>query len=161
MFRAAAKQGEACGLSNYADCFRCGTAVTKNYKKALYYYRKSVQKGDLYSKCQIGEMTMKGMGVKKDVKKGYKLIEEAARAGCREAQFSMYEFYRDGNPCIPRRNMGCAIRWLKRAAEQEDAEACKELARCYREGIGVDKDTRLARKWERIAAGILFPGGEK
>ena len=45
--------------------------------------------------------------------------------------------------------MGCAIRWLKRSAEQEDAEACKELARCYREGIGVDKDTRLARKWER------------
>ena len=158
MFREAAKQGDAWGLSNYADCLRLGIATTENYARALYNYRRASKQGSLYSKCRIGEMIMEGKGVKKDVKKGYKLIEQAARAGCREAQFDMYEFYRDGNPCIPRRNIHCAIRWLKRAAEQEEAQACKELARCYREGIGVGKDARLARKWERVAAGILFPG---
>ena len=98
-------------------------------------------------------MIIKGQGTKRNRHAGFNMLCKVARAGSADAQYGLYEIYRDGK-VIVRKNMERAVEWLIRAAEQGHDAACEELARCYREGIVVDKDARLARKWERIAAKI-------
>jgi len=45
-----------------------------------------------------------------------------------------------------------AVKWFRRAAEQNDAAAQYNLGNCYRDGKGVEKDAVEAVKWYRKAA---------
>ncbi len=153
MFMMSAEQGDPWGVRNCADCMLLGIGFSGKYKRALHYYSRLAQQGSLYAKYRIAEMLIKGQGTKRNRHAGFNMLCKVARAGSADAQYGLYEIYRDGR-IIVRKNMERAVEWLTRAAEQGYDAACEELARCYREGIGVDKDARLAHKWERIAAKI-------
>ena len=155
MFMMSAEHDDPNGLKNCADCMLFGIGFPVIYKRALHYYSRLAQQGSLYAKYRIAEMLIRGQGTKRNRHAGFNMLCKVARAGSADAQYSLYEIYRDGR-VIVRKNMERAVEWLIRAAEQGHGAACEELARCYREGIGVDKDARLARKWECITAGILF-----
>ncbi len=45
-----------------------------------------------------------------------------------------------------------AVKWLRKAAEQNLAEAQYNLGRCYADGIGVAKDHAVTYKWWLLAA---------
>jgi TPR repeat protein len=43
------------------------------------------------------------------------------------------------------------VKWLRKAAESRHLEAMEHLARRYREGDGITKNTEQARRWaERV-----------
>ncbi len=43
------------------------------------------------------------------------------------------------------------LMWLKKAAKQDSAEACIELAECYWFGVGCEKDLEEAVRWVKLA----------
>ena len=45
-----------------------------------------------------------------------------------------------------------AVKWYRKAAEQGDADAQKNLGDCYADGDGVEKNYKEAVKWYRKAA---------
>ena len=45
-----------------------------------------------------------------------------------------------------------AVKWWRKAAEQNDADAQSDLAVCYAKGQGVAKNEAQAYKWVRLAA---------
>ena len=51
-----------------------------------------------------------------------------------------------------------AVKWYRKAAESGSHEAQCNLAKCYGDGIGVEKDEAEARKWYRkaLAQGSLW-----
>jgi hypothetical protein len=53
-----------------------------------------------------------------------------------------------------------AVKWLRKAAEQNDAEAQYNLGVCYAHGEGVAKDLVEAVKWYRKAAEQNFAGAQ-
>ena len=73
-----------------------------------------------------------------------------AFAGDLEAQFELAQRYAVGNEV--RQNNAEAVKWYRKAAEQDYADAQFELARCYDTGCGVRKNDVEAAKWYRKAA---------
>ena len=51
-----------------------------------------------------------------------------------------------------------AVKWYRKAAEQNDAEAQNDLGACYANGQGVAKDEAEAVKWYRKAAEQNYAG---
>ena len=45
-----------------------------------------------------------------------------------------------------------ALKWIRKAAEQQHAEAQTTLGACYSQGLGVEQDPKEAVKWFRKAA---------
>jgi TPR repeat protein len=39
------------------------------------------------------------------------------------------------------------VKWYRKAAEQRCEHAIRAMARCYQEGIGVEKDDSEAMRW--------------
>ena len=50
------------------------------------------------------------------------------------------------------RNYAEAVKWYRKAAEQGNANAQKNLGVCYEKGLGVSKDQAEADKWFHKAA---------
>ena len=50
--------------------------------------------------------------------------------------------------------------FLERCARR-DADAAYELARCYNEGIGTEKDTEKAENWFRLASDLGHTGAQE
>lgn len=67
-----------------------------------------------------------------------------------EAQFELAQRYAVGNEV--RQDYVEAVKWYRRAADQDFADAQFELARCYETGNGVWRDYAEAAKWYRLAA---------
>lgn len=54
-----------------------------------------------------------------------------------------------------------AFGWFERGAIGGDLGAMLELSRCYREGIGIGKDAKLATHWLSRSSGTQAPSKEK
>ena len=50
------------------------------------------------------------------------------------------------------------MEWLKKAADGGSEDAMSSLAACYRDGVGVDKDKRVADEWQAKATAAGFVG---
>jgi TPR repeat protein len=50
------------------------------------------------------------------------------------------------------------VEWLSKAADGGSADAMSSLAACYRDGLGVDKDKRIADEWQAKATAAGFVG---
>ena len=66
------------------------------------------------------------------------------------AQFNLGNGYYGGHGSV--RNDREAVKWYRKAAEQNDAEAEKRLGVCYYKGDGVTKDSVEAMRWYHTAA---------
>ena len=75
---------------------------------------------------------------------------QLAEAGDVELQFSLGVMYEHGEGV--RQDYAEAVRWYRKAAEQEYAEAQNNLGVMYAEGRGVRQDYAEAVRWYRKAA---------
>ena len=73
-----------------------------------------------------------------------KLLKHALKGEPR-AQFLVGNFYHRGYGV--EQDVDAAIRWYRRAAEQEYPGALCALGLCYEKGIGVEQDQTEAVKW--------------
>ena len=72
------------------------------------------------------------------------LLNRALSGDC-IAMFEVGECFASGDGV--EKNVGTAIRWIKRAADKGDIDSMFELARCYCIGMGVMQDLSIARRW--------------
>ena len=70
---------------------------------------------------------------------------QLAEAGDVELQFSLGVMYEHGEGV--RQDYAEAVRWYRKAAEQEYAEAQNNLGVMYANGYGVPRDKILAKEW--------------
>ena len=156
MTKAAADLDEADSQCAYGDYLAFSSFGPHDYKGAIPWYQKAVEGTCEHANCKLGKIYMGGLGVRKNTKKGYELIRRAAKIGCGEACFEMYKFYLEGNSLV-RPDLKRALHWLKRSAETEEGTYAKlEFARRYREGDGVRKNAKLARKWSMKARKVYI-----
>ena len=73
-----------------------------------------------------------------------------AKQGNAGAQYTLGVMYENGDG-VPRDDVE-AVKWYRKAAEQEFAEAQHNLGVAYRDGLGVPKNDAEAVKWYRKAA---------
>jgi TPR repeat protein len=62
-------------------CYKSGQGVTKDEKKAVYWYTKAAEQGDADAQCNLGNCYFNGEGVAVDYDKAWQLWAVAAEQG--------------------------------------------------------------------------------
>lgn len=118
-----------------------GKGVRQDYKKALELITKAAQgswrgKGLHEAKYVLAQMYEEGIGVKEDFGEAFDLYIEAAEEGDQDAKIKLEKFFED----------------FKKRAEAGNVGAQNNLAWMYVEGLGVEKNYMMAKKWYLKAA---------
>jgi TPR repeat protein len=115
----------------------------KDYKKAREYYEIAIDKGHYLAKFHLAGMLKSTDGGLKDLARAKKLyLESTVGTNYREGQYEYGMMFLESDPKGARR-------WIELSAEQNYNTAIRQLASMYLEGVGGDKDTIKAKKWNR------------
>ena len=127
-----------------------GQGVTKDYHKAVNYYRKASGLGNAQAQFELAECYSNGKGVTNDQTEAVKWYRKAAELGNAQGQYGLGMCYTDGKGVI--KDQIEAELWFRKAAEQgyQNAQYC--LAVINDKGDGVMPDKVEAVKWYRKAA---------
>jgi tetratricopeptide (TPR) repeat protein len=94
----------------------------------------------------LGKCYEEGQGVAKDVAEATRLYRAAAERGHAQAQFNLGTLLYSAGDHVE------AARWFRASADQGHSQACNNLAVCYDNGYGVQKNPTEGTKWHRAAA---------
>lgn len=99
----------------------------ESLKKAVDWYRKATNAGNLVAQTKLGVCYENGQGVKKDEKAALELYRKAAEKGYAKAQYYLGLNYEKGIGV--ERNQAKALEWYKAAATQNDKNAKSAILR--------------------------------
>jgi len=133
------------------NCYIKGTGVPKDLAKAIEWYEKAAQAGELSGLNYLGVCYMQGIGVRKNEKKGVECFEKAAKAGdayslgnlgwCYDTGHYFYQEPAEGRGMVHER---CERRRPELVVL--DGQSVPERTRC-------SKDLARAVEWLEKAAG--------
>jgi hypothetical protein len=145
-----ANEGDVYAQSYLGACYHDGiNGVTKNYKKAVYWFRKSAEKGERTGQYGLGNSYYLGEGVTKNYQEAVKWFRKSAEQGFSFAQTKFGNCYYDGKGVT--KNYQEAAKWYRKAAEQGDAFGQMQLGMCYYLGEGESQDDKNALYWFKKA----------
>ncbi|MCX8614357.1 sel1 repeat family protein, partial [Gilliamella sp. B3773] len=124
-----------------------------NKEKALYWYTKAAEEGDIPAQLTLAHMYDQGQGVEVDKEKALDLYTQVAERGYFSAQLELAYMYDQGDGVEV--NNEIAAYWyseVKKAVEEELADREYYLARKYALGDEVEVDKRKALYWFTKAA---------
>ena len=117
-----------------------------SYKKALEFYLKAANQGNVSAQNNLAMMYSNGIGVKPSDEEAVKWFCKAAMQGGPSEQYKIGVNYFRGSDCFPQ-SYEEAAKWFLKAAEQGDAVAQFQIGWMYKEGKGVKKDLSEAQEW--------------
>ena len=150
--------GVAIAQTNLGYMCEYGKGVTKDYTKAIGWYRKAAEQGNAYGQANLGWMYEEGKGVTKDDAKAVEWYRKAAEQGSAYGQANLGWMYDEGNGVT--KDDAKAVEWYRKAAEQGHARAQNYLGAMYFRGTGVTKNYAKAIKWFRNAAEQGYAGAQ-
>ncbi|MBF0499674.1 MAG: sel1 repeat family protein [Candidatus Riflebacteria bacterium] len=127
----------------------------KNYRKARDSFLALASAGNAESAFQLGMMNERGIGATCAPDRAITWYTLAAEHGHIRAAGRLGALLADriqSGEGDQAEESSKAMKWLKIAAEGEDAEARRNLAQMYIDGIGVERNSGLAIQWFRRAA---------
>jgi TPR repeat protein len=115
------------------------------FLKASELYRKAAEQGYASAQISLGDMYLKGKGVRQDGVEAVKWFRKSAEQGNADAQYRLGQLYAGGKHVT--QNYKDAIIWYRKAAEQNHREAIGNIGSMYLLGNGVTKDCKESAKW--------------
>ena len=159
-FRRAAVEGnefQAEAEDYIGDMYHFGEGVKQDCAKAVEWYQKAAEHGNVSAMCSLGARYYHGEGVERDVVQAVHWTLQAAQAGDVVAMCNAGMSYKDGEGV--EQDYVAALAWYMRAAERGNADAMNEVGDMYYFGNGVEKDYSIAKEWfeKAIMAGNETP----
>ena len=145
-----ANNGNKVSQRELAFRYYVGLGVKQNTQKAVEFYVKAAELGDVFSQRFLGDYYSTDEIGEFDLKKSIKWWFKAAEQGSAEAQYSLGRCYMKGQGVL--QNDMLAASYFAKAAEQGLAEAQSDLGWCYDHGRGVQQNYKTAIKWYKKAA---------
>jgi TPR repeat protein len=142
------KNGDGC--APLADAFLKADATAQTAA-----YKKGCDKGQLEACSDLARAYQDGIGVDKDVKKAFELVERGCNRGHATSCGRLGVFYLEGTPDVKQdAKKGAGL--LKESCDDGDSLACSNYGVCLLTGTGVDKDASSAGPYLKrgCAAGI-------
>jgi TPR repeat protein len=137
--------------------------VNQDYEQAANYFAKAAGQGNAEGMYNLARLYDRGLGVKKDHKMAFKLLQQAAaqpsqhpkskdlpNVGVAEAEHSLGLRYAEG--VVVHKNLSIAAQWYQRATDHGSAESANNLALMYEYGTGVDKNLDKAEELYELSA---------
>lgn len=118
--------------------------MEKDERKAVYWYTKAAEQGDVSAQNNLASMYDVGEGVEQNYQKAIYWFEQSAKQGCAHAQVNIGKHYFHGQGV--KRNYNKAFELFNAAAKQEDCPSSTYfyLAECYYNGYGVKPN------WQKV-----------
>lgn len=123
---------------------------TGNYEKAVRYFVKAADKGNVDAAWDLGCMYCYGDGVNENDEEATYWLAKAAEEGGADYQYNLAWLYYDGEGL--ERDYKEAYYWFYEAAANGDTYAMNMLAEMLLNGYGVGRDPYLAVAWYSKAA---------
>jgi TPR repeat protein len=142
----AAHAGIAHAMADLAVCYNGGIGCERDEAQSLLWAKKAATSGDDFAGVMV-------TGMAQDEKQDAAMFSTAltvAQTGDRHAQYLVACSYKCAQGVS--RNMGKAVEWFTKAAEQNLSKAQFDLAVELEEGIGVGRDLARAFYWYERAA---------
>lgn len=121
----------------------------KDYSSALVEFEMLAEKGDADAQVNLGNLYMKGWGVKQDYASAYDWYQKAARQNSRMAYSKLGVLHYYGLGTI--KDSAEAAKWFERAADLGDPGAQSVLGTLYAQGDGVSRNLVQAFFWLTLA----------
>jgi TPR repeat protein len=149
-YKKAADKGNVSAMNNIGTLYFKGEGVTQNYQEAMNWYRKAAGKGNVSAMYEMGNMFRIGAGISKNYTEAINWYEKAINAGYDYKAGAMANI---GYCYFQLQNYTKSMEWYKKAYEVAgDADtkriAKNWIAKMYEEGLGVEKDKKLAKEWQ-------------
>ncbi len=131
-----------------------GVGVEKSDAKAVEWFRRSAEKGNVNGQYWLGNMMAIGRaGGPADAKAAKPWFEKAAQQGDPGSQYALALIFGNGLAGDPP-SWEKAVPLLKKAAEKRESAAAMVLGMLYTNGTGVKKNPDEAAKWFRHSISI-------
>ncbi len=130
----------------FAD-YEAGLAARdkRDYATALKEWQAAADKGDLRATVGLGELHLRGDGVRVDPRMAADWFRRASDKGFADGQYAYAVLLRDGNGV--QKSLRAAAELFLKASLQKHSGAQFALARLYELGQGVDQDDAKALAW--------------
>jgi len=142
-YERAAKAGLPAAMLKYGDMISAGEVPGKGIDEAFVWFRKSAAEDCPEALYRLGTLNLHGVGTEKDPELAAELFSRGAQL---EHPGSQYElgmlFLEDDGPIA--KDVRAAFFWFNRAASKGHAQAQRQLAVCYENGIGCEADLEKA-----------------
>jgi len=125
-----------------AECFY----RAKEYSNAFELLKDTSELKTGLGYAYLGLCYYHGNGVNQDLRTGMKLLQRAAELGSEIAMVAI------GNDFRKKEDYNSAVHWYRLGAHYGSREGMKNLALCYERGMGVSRNTKLAKAWMKKAA---------
>lgn len=139
-------------LPAFAEQLEEGVAAVarRDYAVAFKAFKPLAEAGNVAAQVNLGNLYMKGEGVKQNYVEAGRWYTHAAEQNERMAQskLGILHYYGLGTE----KNPGEAARWFTKAAQQGDRSAQAVLGSLYAQGDGVPQDYAQAYYWYSLAA---------
>ena len=132
------------------QAYEQGLGVSPNFQRALTWYRKAAEHGDLTLQAALGERYYLAKGVKRNLREAQHWLQLAAERGDPLCQRYLGQIFERGEGTQKRADL--AFDWYARAAKQGDGVAQLALGRFYLAGIGRPKHLPKAKEYVQQAA---------
>lgn len=153
-FNEAAIKGSIVAMYNLGYCYQNGVGVDEDAEIAAEWYKKSAEGGYIDAMYELGEYYQTTL---LDINKSKKWYLEAAEQGHSEAQNKLGVLYSDDlEPDYKE-----AIKWYKKAMEQDNAWAYRNYAMCLWNGNGVKENKNNAIKMMKKAISLGLTSAEE
>ncbi len=133
----AAEQNDANAMLKLAGLYQNGEGVTQNHKEALKWIRKAVRRGSIHAVASLGYCYQEGLGIERNEKKALACYRIAAEKGNAAAQYNLGTYYMSN---VKPPDYAEAVKWFRRAHEQQFREATVILGWCLLNGYGTEKN---------------------
>lgn len=145
--RMAAQAGNREGMGQYGIALFTGLGAERDVDQAVPYLRQAAEAGDADGQLYLGMAHETGQGVEKDMQAALSWYTKAASNGNFNAMFVVGRFHEAGRLAAP--DFSAAREWYEKARGAGATFANRALARVYRDGLGVPKDTARALEYMR------------
>lgn len=137
------------------QAYEQGLGVFPNFQRALTWYRKAAEHGDLALQASLGERYYLAKGVKRNLREAEHWLQLAAERGDPVCQRYLGQIFEKGEGTQKQAEL--AFDWYSRAAKQGDGVAQLALGRFYFEGIGRSKQLPKAKEYVQQAVKLKVP----
>ncbi|KAF8090447.1 hypothetical protein N665_0476s0026 [Sinapis alba] len=129
--------------------------VRHDQDKAVYWFSKAVEKGELRSMKILGEIYARGIGVERNYTKAFGCLTLAAEGGLYSAYTGLGYLYLNGYGVD--KNYTKARECFEKVSDSEDPRGMYYLGMLYLKGIGVKRDVKQATKYFLVASNAGLP----
>lgn len=130
-------------MNELGSLYKKGRIVSKDAKKAFYWFSKSAQLGDPIGMFYLGTMYKNGDGTNQNFSKAYDYFKASAEkgfyGGCYATGYCKFKGLGTSQ------NYSEAVQWFQKGNESNDPASKMMLGICLRNGYGIEKDEKGAK----------------